>query len=124
MRGSEGQPPVTGTGITLTPAELDALLKSARTPMLATTHTPLGPHPLWHRKHPVEHLPDYIENIAKALERSGHSESDSIRMAVAAVKRWAKGKGAWGHKGKPTPVVQAAAKRAVAQWEKLKAEKQ
>jgi hypothetical protein len=92
--------------------------KSAKTPELASTHTALGPAPLWHRKHPVEHLPDYIENIAKALERNGHSEQEAVRLAVGAVKRWASGK------GRVHPEVRAAAAAAVREWEKLKAAKQ
>jgi hypothetical protein len=42
-------------------------------------------------------------------------------MAVAAVKRWSQGYGAWGRRQRVTPVVQAAAQRALDEWEKLRA---
>ncbi len=98
--------------------------KSARTPMLSTTHNPLGPHSLWHtpdrHTRTAQSLPDYIENVAHALERDGHSESDSIRLAIAAVRAWSEGH-AFGGKVTVTPQVQAAAREAVRQWERLKA---
>jgi len=100
--------------------------KSAETPMLASTHNPLGPGGLWQtpsRRIPQkESLPSYVENIAHALERAGHSESESIAMAIAAIKRWSKGYGAFGSKGRVTPVVQQAAADALAEWERLKEE--
>lgn len=99
--------------------------KSAETPTLEATPDLLGTHGLWHtpsKKVPEKQkLPNYIEHIAHALMRSGHDESQAIAMAVAAVKRWSQGYGAWGRKQKVTPVVQAAAQRALAEWEKLKA---
>ena len=48
--------------------------------------------------------------------RSGHDESSAIALAVGSVKRWARGG------GKVSPEVRAAAGKAVAEWEKLKAE--
>lgn len=112
--------------IKLTTLDLRELLdKSELTPELSTTHNPLGTEGLWHtpsKKIPEkQQLPAYIQNIAHALLRAGHDESEAISMAVAAVKRWSQGKGAFGHKGKVTPVVQAAAAHALAEWEKLKA---
>lgn len=110
--------------ISMTAGQLRAL-KSALTPELSTTHRPLGPHGLWHtpsKNHPdKEALPDYIENIAHALMRNGHDEETAIRMAIAAVKRWASGggKGKW---NRVHPEVRAAAAKAVAEWEKLRAE--
>ena len=110
--------------VTLSAAELAELGKSAETPELSTTHNPLGPHGLWHtpsRKVPrKQSLPDYIENVAHALERAGHSESDAVALAVQAVKDWAAGH-AFGGKVKVTPTVRAAAARAVAEWEALRA---
>jgi hypothetical protein len=112
--------------ISLSVLELSELPgKSAETPMLESTPDILGPHGLWHtpsKKVPEKQkLPNYIEHIADALMRSGHDESQAIAMAVAAVKRWSKGYGAWGKKQKVTPVVQQAASRALAEWERLKA---
>jgi hypothetical protein len=99
--------------------------KSAETPMLEATPHLLGPEGLWHT--PDRHvpskqkLPNYIEHIAAALMRDqGMDESQAIATAINAVKRWAKGKLGWG-KRKVTPEVQAAAKRTLKEWEKLKA---
>jgi hypothetical protein len=99
--------------------------KSEQTPYLSSHHAPIGHEGLWHtpsKKVPEkQQLPAYIQNIRNALMRAGHGEQESHAMAVAAVKRWAQGKGAWGKKGKPTPVVREAAAKAVAEWEELKA---
>lgn len=54
------------------------------------------------------------------MRDQGMKRSKAISYAVNAVKRWAKGDLGWGKK-KVTPEVQAAAARAVAEWEKLKA---
>ncbi len=108
--------------------EMDALIleKSEQTPMLAATHNPLGPHGLWRtpsKKHPEkESLPNYVENIAHALLRAGHSEQEAIAMAIAAIKRWSTGRGAFGHKGKVRPEVQQAASAALKEWSRLKEE--
>lgn len=88
--------------------------KSAETPALATVHRPLGTHGLWGDK--LAQLPAYVQNIAHAMIRDGHDESEAIQLAIGAVKRWAAGE------GKVTPEVQAAATAAVAEWEKLKLE--
>ena len=98
------------------------LIKSAETPELSTHHSPIGHEGVWHSKHHPMQLPAYIQNIRNALMRSGHGEQEAHALAVAAVERWAKGHGAWGKKGKVTPVVQAASQRAVAEWEKLRAD--
>lgn len=100
-------------------------LKSAETPMLEATPHILGPHGLWHtpsKKVPVKQkLPNYIEHIAAALMRDqGLDESTAIAYAVNAVKRWARGDLRWGH-GKVSPEVVAASRRALAEWEKLRA---
>lgn len=59
-------------------------------------------------------LPDYVRIVANALVRSGHDRSRAIAMAIAAMKRWARGG------GNVSPKVQAAAAKAVAQWEAMK----
>ena len=92
---------------------------SAETPRLESTPDPLGPEGLWHtpsKKIPEKQkLPNYIEHIAHALQRTGMSESVAIATAINAVKRWAKGK------GKVHPEVIAASQHALAEWERLKA---
>jgi SPP1 gp7 family putative phage head morphogenesis protein len=102
---------------------LNGAMKSARTPMLSTTHNPLGPHSLWHTpdRHTSERqsLPDYVEGVAHALERAGHPESESVALAIAAIKEWAAGH-AFGGRVKVTPTVQAAARAALAEWSRLK----
>lgn len=102
------------------------LIKSEQTPYLSSHHAPIGHEGLWHtpsKKVPhKEQLPAYIQNVRNALMRAGHGEQEAHAMAVAAVKRWATGQGAWGHKGKVTPVVREAAQKAVEEWEKLRAE--
>jgi hypothetical protein len=102
--------------VTFTAGELATFLagKSAKTPELSTVHRPLGTHGLWGRK--TDQLPAYIQNIAHAMLRDGHDESSAIALAVGAVKRWA---GGGDH---VTPEVQAAAGKALAEWEKLRAE--
>lgn len=101
-----------------------AAAKSAQTPVLETTPDLLGPHGLWHtpsKKVPVKQkLPDYVEHIAHALMRNGMSEQHAIATAVNAIKRWAKGDLHWG-RGHVTPEVQAASRRALAEWKKLRA---
>jgi hypothetical protein len=102
------------------------LCKSEETPYLSSHHAPIGHEGLWHtpnKKHPKkEQLPAYIQNVRNALMRAGHGEQEAHAMAIGAVKRWATGRGAWGHKGKVTPVVREAAQKAVEEWERLKAE--
>lgn len=67
-------------------------------------------------------LPLMIRDVAHALIRSGHDESEAIEIAVGAVKRWAAGEPN-GYKGTKhvTPETQAKAAAAVAQWEAIKA---
>jgi hypothetical protein len=99
--------------------------KSAETPMLEATPHLLGPEGLWHT--PDRHVPSKqkLPNCpgrASGLRRCARcmDESQAIATAINAVKRWAKGKLGWG-KRKVTPEVQAAAKRTLKEWEKLKA---
>lgn len=91
-----------------------ALAKSVETAALSTVHRPLGTHGLWGDK--TAQLPAYIQNVAHAMIRNGHDESEAVQMAVGIMRHWAAGG------GKTTPEVQAAATAALAEWEKLKAE--
>lgn len=59
-------------------------------------------------------LPEYICQIARAIKRSGKSTSQAIAIAVSRVKKWATGAGV-------DADTQAKATKALAQWEKLKA---
>ena len=93
--------------------------------MLEATPHLLGSEGLWHT--PDRHvghrqkLPNYVEHIAAALMRDqGLDESTAIAYAINAIKRWAKGDLHWGH-GKVTPEVIAASRRAVQEWEELRA---
>lgn len=101
-------------------------LKSAETPMLEATPHLLGPHGLWgtpdrHVGH-RQKLPNYIEQVAAALQRDqGMSESEAIATAINAVKRWARGDLHWGPHRKVTPEVVAASRRALQEWEELRA---
>ena len=99
--------------------------KSEETPRLVATPHPLGSHSLW--RTPDVHvrfkqkLPNYIEHIAAALMRDhGMGESQAIATAINATRAFAAGH-AFGGKVKTTPAVQAAARDALNQWEKLKA---
>lgn len=61
-------------------------------------------------------LPAYIQHIAKALMKErGKSESQAVQMAIGIVKRWARGG------GNVDATTRAAAAKAVAEWEALKA---
>jgi 2'-5' RNA ligase len=62
-------------------------------------------------------LPRYIRIVRNGLMREGHSESRATALAVAAIKRWARGG------DNVTPKVQAAAVKALAEWEAMKASK-
>jgi hypothetical protein len=61
-------------------------------------------------------LPAYVQHIAHDLmEKRGKSESQAIQMAIGIVKRWARGG------GNVDANTRAAAAKAVAEWEKMKA---
>lgn len=75
--------------------------------------TPIGEGKNWVTE--VNGLPLYIRAIARALLRSGHSESQAIQLAVGTVKRWAAGG------GKVSAETRARAAKAVAEWEAKKA---
>jgi hypothetical protein len=97
--------------------------KSAQTPVVSTVHHPLGHEGLWHtpsKKIPLQQLPAYVQNTARALMRTqGMGESQAIATALNAIKEWAQGT-SFGGKQKVTPEVQMAARSAIAEWERLK----
>jgi len=95
-----------------------ALDLSAQTPIVSTVHHPFGSPSgpgLWRMK--GVQLPAYIQNVAHALLRTGRAkdESSAIQLAAGAIQRWASGG------GKVTPEVRAAAAKALAEWEALRA---
>lgn len=81
--------------------------------------SPLGPGPNWVTKAgkgtATGGLPAYIRAIAQAQVRAGRSEQEAIRLAVGVVRDWAQGK------GHVTEATRVRARRALAQWEALKA---
>lgn len=85
---------------------------SKQTAALSATPHLLGTHGLWGDK--KLKLPNYIENIAAALMKT-HGESESIQMAIGICRRWASGQ------GKVSPEVRAAAAKAIAEFDKLRA---
>ena len=89
------------------------LRKSEKTPMYSVTHHPLGVEGLWHYE--GLQLPAYIQNVAKGIMESGHSRAEAIPMAINAIKRWAAGE------GHVHPEVRAASRKALAEWDRLKA---
>lgn len=92
---------------------------SEKTPVVSTVHHRIGTKSLWHMKG-GQQLPAYIQNVAHAFIRNGTPESRAIARAVGVVKDWAAGRMPNG-KGEVSPTVQAAAARAIAEWESLKA---
>lgn len=64
-------------------------------------------------------LPPYIQHVAHDLMDEGHSESKAIGMAVGIIKNWAHGHDGKG--GTVHPDTQAAAAKALAEWEEKKA---
>src|SRR5215475_531527 len=105
------------------PLGLDALLanlRTAETPVASTVHEPLGKPGgpgLFHHK--GLQLPAYIQHVAHHLVAQGHPVSQAIGMAVGIVRNWAHGHD--GHGNRVHPDVQAAAAKAMAQWEADKA---
>jgi hypothetical protein len=97
----------------------EGLAESAQTAALSVTHAPIGKGGTnWVTKSKPGNqgqLPAYIQNIRNAMMRDGKDESTATAMAVGAVKRWAAGRGG------VSKEVQAAAAKAVAQWESVKA---
>lgn len=74
-----------------------------------------SPKQNWIEKTPQGQLPQYVRIVANGLMKTGHPRSRAIAMAIAAIKRWAAGR------GNVRPQVQAAAAKALAQWEAMKA---
>lgn len=103
-----------------TPVKDRVLKFTADTAIASTVHHPLGRKSLWHIKG-SQQLPAYIQNVAHALIRSGSAagESDAIHKAVGIIEGWAQGRAA--HGKKVSPDVQAAAAKAVAEWEAIRA---
>lgn len=62
-------------------------------------------------------LPRYVRMVANALVRTGKSRSTAIAIAISKMKRWAAGG------DNVRPQVQAAAAKALAQWEAMKGSK-
>lgn len=75
--------------------------------------SPLGTGDLWHT--PGAHLPSYVRMVANALVGAGHDRSKAIQMAIGVLRNWASGQ------GNVRPQVRAAAAKAVAEWESMKA---
>jgi uncharacterized protein len=101
-------------------ADLMNEIRTAETPVASTVHHPFGSPSgpgLFHVK--GLQLPAYIQNVAHAFRRKGLSESEAIQRAVGVVKDWAAGRAPGG--GHVHPDVQAAAAKAVAEWEAAKA---
>lgn len=99
--------------------------KSAQTPVVSTVHHRLGREGLWHTpdRHVahMQQLPAYVQNTARALMRDqSMGEQQAIATAINAIRAWAAGH-AFGGKVKTTPEVQQAARRALGEWERLKA---
>lgn len=95
--------------------------RTAETPVASTVHHPFGSPSgpgLFHVK--GLQLPAYIQNFAHAFVRQGLSESEAIERAVGVVEDLAAGRTPNG-KGHVHPDVQAAAAKAVAEWEAAKA---
>jgi hypothetical protein len=93
-----------------------------QTPTASTVHHPFGAPGgpgLWHHK--TLQLPAYVQNVAHAFVRGGMGESAAIHKAVGVVKDWAAGRTPNG-RGHVHPDVQAAAARAITEWEKLRAQ--
>jgi hypothetical protein len=59
-------------------------------------------------------LPAYIQNVAHAFLRQGKTKARAIQMAIGVVRNWAEGHD--GHGNKVSAVVQAAAQRAIAEY--------
>lgn len=60
-------------------------------------------------------LPNYVRIVAHGLMKKGKTESEAIHLAIGILKNWASGKGHVSAK------VRAAAAKAIAQWEAMRA---
>src|SRR5882762_5339925 len=86
---------------------------SVKTPYYSSHHSPTGTQGLWHT--PGLELPAYIQNVVKGIMKSGKSRQEAIPIAIGRIKVWA------GGGGNVTPEVRAAAAKALAEWNALKA---
>lgn len=71
----------------------------------------------WVERSPKGELPQYIRIVRNGLMKQGKSEAQATALAVAAIKRWARGG------DNVSPKVQAAAAKALAEWEAMKSKK-
>lgn len=100
-------------------SDLDKVVRLAADSMAkASTPQPFSDKPLWHKK-PL-HLPFYVQHVAHKLIANGHSESDTIAMSIAIIKKWAAKQPSGGEKNVHSDT-QAAAAKAVAEWNADKA---
>ena len=96
--------------------------RTAETPTASTVHEPFGSPSgpgLFHQK--GLQLPAYVQHVAHHLAALGHPESQAIEMAIGVIRDWAHGRTPNG-KGHVHPDVQAAATKALAEWEADKAQ--
>lgn len=101
--------------------DLLAELRTADTPAASTVHEPFGSPSgpgLFHVK--GLQLPAYVQHVAHHFAAMGHPEGEAIGMAVGVIRDWAEGRTPNG-KGHVHPDVQAAASKALAEWEADKA---
>jgi hypothetical protein len=101
-------------------ANLPAEPRTAETPVASTVHEPLGKPGgpgLFHVK--GLQLPAYVQHVRDHLMALGHPESMATGMAVGIIRDWAEGHDGHGHQVHPD--VQAAAAKALAEWEADKA---
>ena len=94
--------------------------RTAETPTASTVHEPFGSPSgpgLFHVK--GLQLPAYVQHVAHHLVAMGHPEGQAIGMAVGIIRDWAAGHDGHGHHVHPD--VQAAASKALAEWEAAKA---
>jgi hypothetical protein len=94
--------------------------RTAETPIASTVHEPFGSPSgpgLFHHK--GLQLPAYIQHVAHRLVAQGHPRGKAIGMAVGIIRNWAEGHD--GHGNHVHPDVQAAAAKALAEWEADKA---
>jgi hypothetical protein len=118
---TEEQTQIAFIGLAMSDDEVAALNRmdlSAETGALAATHRPFGKPGgpgLWNVK--GMQLPAYIQNIARALLRTGRARnlSHAIAIARAATKKWAKGG------GNVHPEVRAASAATGAEWDASRA---
>ena len=93
--------------------------RTAETPVASTVHEPFGSPSgpgLFHVK--GLQLPAYVQHVAHHLVAMGHPESQAIGIAVGIIRDWAAGHSPGG--GQVHPDVQAAASKALAEWEAAK----